>query len=245
MPKISFNGVEIEYRLLRTRQNRHLRLTVSSKTGVRVSAPRGYSDAVMHALVKEKAEWILQKLRDYEEQQRRRPTLEFRNGAALSIHGVPHVLRVETWKQRRGTVRLGDGVLSITIPAALPDREAIVRTLCEAWLKNYARWYLHHRTMELASVIGDIPARISVRRQTSKWGSCTAKRSISLNMLLVCLPRETCDYVLIHELAHLREMNHSRRFWKRVEHACPDFREQRGKLREAAWLLDSWDGDDE
>ncbi len=245
MPRIIVNGVEIEYRILRTRQNRHMRLTVSSSTGVRVSGPRGCSEAAMHALVKEKAEWILQKVRQYEEHRLRKPKLEFRDGATFDIHGVPHVLQVETWKQGRGTVRLEDGHLRITVPQAFPERAGIVRSLCEAWLRNYARWYLHHRTMELAARTGDIPVRIAVRRQTSKWGSCTAKGSISLNMLLVCLPRDTCDYVLIHELAHLRELNHSRKFWKRVEQACPDFREQRNKLREAAWLLDTWDGDDE
>ncbi len=245
VPQITVNGVVIEYRLLRTRQNRHMRLTVSSNTGVRVSAPRHYPDAAMHALVREKAEWIIEKLREYDEQRRSKPRLDFRDGAVFSVHGEAHTLRVRPWEKRSGRVRLEPGELHIDVPANLENRADVVRSLCEAWLRNYARWYLHKRTMELGEAAGRIPARISVRRQTSKWGSCTAKGSISLNILLVCLPRETCDYVLIHELAHLKELNHSRKFWKLVEQACPDFRRERIKLRESAWLLDSWDEDDE
>jgi predicted metal-dependent hydrolase len=197
----------------------------------------------MHALVREKAEWILLKLQEYEETERQKPRLRFSDGATLDIHGEAHVLRVAVWANARGRVRLEAGTLRIDVPRTHAGHAAVLRTLCEAWMKQYARWYLQQRIMQLGAAMGKSPVRITVRRQTSKWGSCTAKSAISLNMLLVCLPRDTCDYVLIHELAHLQQLNHSRRFWSIVEKACPDYRRQRALLREFSWLLDAWDGD--
>jgi predicted metal-dependent hydrolase len=244
MHRLLHNGVEIEYRLLKTRQNRHMRLTVSSSTGVRISAPRGCPEAAMHALVRDKADWILHKLGEYEEQRRSRPGITFRHGETVPLHGEDLTLRVGQWNNRKGRVRLEAGELHLDLPTGISNRDGVVRQLCEAWLRNYARWYLTKRSMELAASMDVSPTRIAVRRQTSKWGSCTAKGSISLNILLVCLPREVCDYVLIHELSHLRELNHSSKFWKLVEQHCPDYPELRRKLRDTTWLLEVWDGDD-
>ncbi|MCZ7556562.1 MAG: M48 family metallopeptidase [Bacteroidia bacterium] len=244
MHRLVHKGVAIEYRLLKTRQNRHMRLTVSSSTGVRVSAPRGCPETAMHALVREKADWILHKLGEYEEQRRNRPGITFQHGETVPLHGETLTLKVGRWNSRKGRVRLEAGELHLDLPSGINDSDRLVRPLCEAWLRNYARWYLTRRCTELAAGMGLSPTRIAVRRQTSKWGSCTAKGSISLNILLVCLPRAVCDYVLIHELAHLQELNHSRKFWQLVELHCPDYRQLRQTLRDHTWLLEAWDGDD-
>lgn len=78
--------------------------------------------------------------------------------------------------------------------------------------------------MELAALHGMRVPRVSVRNQKSRWGSCSRKGTISLNWRLIQTPGFVCDYILIHELAHLSQMNHSDQFWREVEAMCPDYR---------------------
>ena len=96
-----------------------------------------------------------------------------------------------------------------------------------------ARSELPRRLAELAAVHGLAVARISIRNQKWRWGSCSRDGHICLNWRLVLLPDRVRDYVLIHELMHLRRMDHSPKFWKLVEGACPDYRDLRRQLRAA------------
>jgi predicted metal-dependent hydrolase len=85
---------------------------------------------------------------------------------------------------------------------------------------------------EEAPAIGVEPARVQIRDQRSRWGSCSTRGTLSFNWRLVLAPFDVLDYVVVHELCHLREPNHSRRFWKLVEQRRPDWRAQRDWLHE-------------
>jgi predicted metal-dependent hydrolase len=104
-----------------------------------------------------------------------------------------------------------------------PEREAELRALAAATLIP--------RLHELAAQHGLTVSRVSIRNQRSRWGSCSRKGAISLNFRLVQMPAWVADYVLIHELMHLQQQNHGRRFWRLVERACPEFREAERWLR--------------
>jgi predicted metal-dependent hydrolase len=95
----------------------------------------------------------------------------------------------------------------------------------EADLRTLAREELGARLTELAAAHGLSVARLTIRNQKSRWGSCSRAGAIALNFRLVQTPPAVRDYVLIHELMHLKQPNHSRRFWRLVEHACPSFRD--------------------
>ena len=104
-------------------------------------------------------------------------------------------------------------------------------------LQKRGRQVFPARCAQLAPLLGVDYGRISVRRQRSKWGSCSAKRNLNFNCLLLLAPERVLDYVVAHELCHLREMNHSARFWALVERLCPDYRESRRWLRENGGTL--------
>ena len=87
------------------------------------------------------------------------------------------------------------------------------------------------RLRELAARLGLTVGRVSIRNQRSRWGSCSRTGAIALNFRLVQMPPAVADYVLIHELMHLQQQNHGPRFWRLVEHACPDYREAERWLR--------------
>lgn len=106
-----------------------------------------------------------------------------------------------------------------------------------ASLRRQAALELPERLLHLARHHGLHVSRISVRNQRSRWGSCSPSGHICLNWRLVLMPDHVRDYVLIHELMHLRRLDHSRHFWRLVAHACPDYENARRWLREHRYLL--------
>ncbi len=114
-------------------------------------------------------------------------------------------------------------------PVAGPDDN--LRPALEKHLRGAARVQLARRAEELAREHRSNVRRVVVRNQKSRWGSCSRKGTVSLNWRLIQLPEAVRDYIIVHELMHLRELNHSARFWREVERACPDYRAAEGWLK--------------
>lgn len=104
-------------------------------------------------------------------------------------------------------------------------------------LKTAARVDLGERIKRWATVVGEAPHCVTIRSQHRRWGSCSEGKRISLNALLMLAPEAVRDYVVVHELCHLKEMNHSPRFWAEVAHVLPEFRESRDWLTENGHAL--------
>lgn len=125
-----------------------------------------------------------------------------------------------------------DGSLFIRIPAAFPAG-SIAKTakdLLEKWLWGQARRILHERVMALNHDWQFPVGKITVKDTSSRWGSCSVRGNLNFSWRLVLAPPHILDYLVIHELAHLKEMNHSARFWALVAEKCPDYRNH------MAWL---------
>jgi hypothetical protein len=163
-----------------------------------------------------------------------------------------HVL----WRGEMTEIRTADAsaaaAAGLPRPAAAPARPAIglgsdvfrvarfehdLRPTLEAHFARRARIELPARTWELAAVVGVEVKHVTVRNQRSRWGSCSANGTISLNWRLVQTPDFVRDYIIYHELMHLREMNHSARFWARVEEVCPGWREAEHWIKRNGSLL--------
>jgi predicted metal-dependent hydrolase len=115
--------------------------------------------------------------------------------------------------------------------ADMPENREGVHELVRRWLQAQARSYLTQRVAELATEHGFSYARLFIRSQTTKWGTCSSKKNLSLNWKLIQCPPEVIDYLIIHELSHLREMNHSARFWSLVAHLYPEYKKAEGWLK--------------
>jgi predicted metal-dependent hydrolase len=206
---------------IRERRARKYILRVRPDGSFRVTIPRGGS--------RREAEAFLAKHRRWAEQERLRVAVqhapvEWRAGDAILLRGKRVVLRLE--RCPGGTVLIvGEQRIALT------NGVTNLRGAAEAALRLIAERELIPRLYELAKQHDLVPARATIRDQRSRWGSCSHGATIALNFRLVQMPPSVCDYVLLHELMHLREQNHSMRFWRLVEQVYPAFREAERWLR--------------
>lgn len=194
----------------------------------RVTIPRGGSLAEARRFAERNVSWL--------EQQLLRHALK-PNRPEIWLAGTEVFFRGERVRLERGTngeaglVRLGSETVLIA------DATGDLRPIIERHLRRLAARELPVRVFELAA-LHHLPAqRVTVRNQRSRWGSCSAGGTISLNWRLVQTPDEVRDYIIYHELMHLLEMNHSDRFWARVEAVCPCWREAERWLKRNGGLV--------
>ncbi len=205
---------------VRMRRARRYILRVRPDGTLRVTVPRGGSRREAEAFVSQNQSWI--------ERERRRvgaehAPVEWQHGAHVLLRGQ----RVSVQVTRAGdrlTVSYGERKVSMYDGGSL-------RAAVEADLRQLARLELIPRLHELAARHGLKVRDVTIRNQRSRWGSCARSGNIALNFRLVQMPPDIRDYVLIHELMHLRQQNHSRRFWRLVEAAHPAFRDAERWLR--------------
>jgi predicted metal-dependent hydrolase len=202
------------------RRARRYILRVCPDGTLRVTVPRGGSRREAEAFVEQNSKWID---RERSRVRREHSPVEWHDGSEIMYRGALVRVAVEERPDRR-EIRFGDRTLLV---AAGAD----VRNAVEGDLRAMARAELIPRLQTLAGIHALRPGRVTIRNQRSRWGSCARTGNIALNFRLIQMPPEVCDYVLIHELMHLRQQNHSRRFWKLVAAACPAFRECERWLR--------------
>ena len=156
-----------------------------------------------------------------------KPPAAWQAGTGILFRGETVLLRAGA----AGTIQFGSEVVPVK------NLNGDWRPAVEHHLRALATVELVARTLELAQAHGIALGRVSVRNQRSRWGSCSRRGTISLNWRLVQTPVFVRDYIILHELAHVREMNHSRRFWREVERLCPAYAEAERWLRRQAALL--------
>jgi predicted metal-dependent hydrolase len=222
-------------RLVRHPRARRYVLRVLADGTPSVTIPRWGSKREALAFLDAQHDWVIRQRAKQAERARAQPAREWLDGRPVLVGGRTLILR-EGVGTRPGVVEQDD-VLIVT-----PRRRdgGDLRHVASAWMLARARRTLPPRLLSLAAAFGLDVTHVSIRNQRARWGSCATGGRISLNWRLVQAPDAVRDYVLIHELMHLRQPNHSRRFWALVARACPDYEVSRRWLRahEAA-LLDA------
>lgn len=227
-------GKHITYTLKRSGKRRSIGLRIDDR-GLTVSMPMRASEKWLNSVLQEKAHWVVEKLEGWQMCQPAVPC--WQDGETIDYLGERLVLRVvhglfATPAQQRGDELwifiAGSGQ---TMHA---EQTAQIEQAVECWYRQQAEQFFRQRILHYAPLLNVMPQTIKLSDAKTQWGSCTAHGVVRLNMRLIRLPGRLIDYVVAHELAHLRELNHSAAFWRTVESVCPDYPSLRAELKAIA-----------
>jgi predicted metal-dependent hydrolase len=209
--------------------------------GLVVSAPRWVPVGEIEAAVQEKSRWILKKLQEQDERARKLASqrIDWRDGTSLPFLGETVIVVLDPRSAGAVLQTSQDtlpGVPRLTLHVGLPQQAAPkqIRDAVQSWLQRQAKRVFEERCHHFAQQLGVRWTRLSLSSASTRWGSASADGAIRLHWRLIHFAMPTIDYVVAHELAHLRVMDHSPRFWDVVRSVIPDVERLREGLRDEA-----------
>jgi predicted metal-dependent hydrolase len=221
-------GRRVFVAIVRNPRARRYILRLQPAGWARVTIPRGGSVAEGRRFAERHTRWLQRQLERQAANPHRRQ--QWTIGVEILFRGEP--VKIEAaGSEPGGRIRFGDEELSVEVAGG------DLRPVIEQRLWRLAAQELPPKVMEFAATHGLTIRRVTVRNQRSRWGSCSRNGTISLNWRLIQTPVFVRDYLILHELMHLRQMNHSPRFWREVEHVCPDYQDAERWLNQHADLL--------
>lgn len=219
---------------------KHVRITVTRAAEVVVTVPKRFAARRVPAIVEARREWVLQAL---ERARSRAEAVRAEHGdglpAEVVLRATGETLAVAYRASATNGVSAREGAGRLTLTGAVHD-EAACEAALRRWLTRRAHAVLGPMLSELAATHGFEVARVRVGLQRSRWGSCSPRGTVSLNAKLLFLPPELVRYVIVHELCHLRAMDHSARFWAILAEYDPGFERHRRALRQVERLVPPW-----
>lgn len=222
---------EVSYRLVRQRR-RTIGLTVDDD-GLTISAPKWVSLREIEAAVSERQRWIERALTRWEQHRQRRERLRIRwqHGERIKLLGQPRMIEL-TGPTAHGSATVIDTGKALQIELAASADSDTVRARLEPYFVERAHQVIGERVDLMHRLSGLSPTRWQLSNARTRWGSCSPTGAIRLNWRLVHFDLTIIDYIVAHEFAHLKEMNHGPRFWRLVESICPHWRAARATLNE-------------
>lgn len=221
------------------RRRRTIQLQVDPETGFKLLVPHTLSDREIEDFLLKRADWILKHRSKPSQPENDR---DWGAGGRTMLRGADVEYLVcerdieDPGKDMPATVTKsleGDQILVTIPPGSDHDQKSrCVRELLQNWYRQEAWDHLNKRVDEYGNLMGVKPKQLKLSNAKKRWGSCSGKQSINLNWRLIMIDDNLIDYVVVHELAHLIELNHSADFWRVVEGVIPDHWELRRRLRE-------------
>jgi len=220
------SGEQIHYTLER-RQRRTVGLKITQE-GLVVHAPKRIAQTILESLIAQKADWILKKLEARSANQQ--PPMQWQHGDQLLLLGN-NITLVTKQDARSRAVEYTPGFLQLAMPNH--DEPSAVERKVLQWYKKQALTDFSRRLALFATKLGVPTPELFLSNARSRWGSCNSRKEIRLNWRLLQAPPHIINYVVCHELAHLKEMNHSAKFWAVVASIFPDYKTAEKELK--AW----------
>lgn len=228
---ISIAGKTIPYKIRVSTRATRLRITVSAN-GVTVTLPKGVPQREAEAFLNQNAVWLNTQL-ERTTRLTKSPALPadvmLWHGKAVQLQRIE-----EADRKSRVKVEAAKGRLRVYMPAG---SKASTRLAAEAWMRANARAEIEQMVVEQARRMNAKPKAVSIRDQRTRWGSCSSRGNLAFNWRLVMTPPSVLEYVVVHELAHMFELNHSKNFWDIVARYFPEYQKARSWLRKNASAL--------
>lgn len=222
-------GDLFDYSIIKSKR-KTLSIRIEEDGSVVVKAPSFLTEKEIEQFVIKKQEWILVHMKDILEQKKLKKEIRFESGTVLPYQGedlILEVLPVEPGKKTE-IIRTKKHLFVCTEQTQSHE----IHQILMEWYLEEAKKELAERLTYYAKIMSLTPAKLTLRDAKTRWGSCSSKGNIMLNWRLILTPPDVIDYVIVHELCHLKEMNHSKAFWELVEEVIPDYKIRRKWLKE-------------
>lgn len=227
MPTLTLDDLRFEVAFSPRRKT--IELSVERDGALFVRAPEGAATDRLEEFVRAKKGWVYRKVAEKEALRQATPIKEYVSGEGFPYLGRSY--RLLLVDQQDQPLRLEAGRFRLLRTEARSGRSRFI-----AWYTAHARVWLRRRVAALAPRVGAEPAGVEVRDLGYRWGSCGRRGTLNFHWATILLPPGIVEYVVVHELVHLRERNHTPEFWQAVERAMPDY------LRRKAWLAEKGSG---
>jgi predicted metal-dependent hydrolase len=228
----SINGTSLPYVLRRSSHAHYLRLEIVPGAGLVVTAPRHAGTSFIESFIEQKQNWIRKKLEVYKAAATASPG-QIKDGGTTGYLGKDMTIHLEHKEGKPAMVRLEKDRMVVNLDGGGHD----LNTIIEAWYKFQANVMIKDRLEYWSNLMQIDFGAFKTRGQRTRWGSCSRNGNLSFNWKLIKTPPEVIDYVIVHELAHRKQMNHSSRFWALVERYCQDYKKHRKWLHDHNFLL--------
>ncbi|MXW71772.1 MAG: M48 family metallopeptidase [Acidobacteria bacterium] len=232
---VTWGGTELSYTIRRSaRREKTIAVTVDPAGSILVVAPERVGTDRLDTIVGRKAEWIVRRIRRAESHGPLLSPREFVSGESVRYLGRHYRLKVDAGET--GSAKLRGGWLHVPAPGGSEDA-ARVRAGLVSWFRRRAAERLPERIEAWRAKAGVPMPRIKVVSQAKRWGSCDQAGTVRLNWRIIQAPMRLVDYVVVHELVHLRHRGHGRDYWQAVGRVMPDYERRRRDLRERGAFL--------
>ncbi len=225
------------YQIRRSRRRKTVAICVKPDCSVRVMVPFMLPEKKIETLVKKKSNWIKSKIARFQEIQSQHREKEYVTGESLSYLGMTH--RLEIVSGAAGEVKREQGFFHVQVATDVNDeeRKPYIKERLESWYREHALEYLREQSGRYAKEIGVVPSSIGIKGYRSRWGTCHSDGRIYFNWRIILAPPSVVNYLVVHELCHLLQADHSKNFWRCVESVLPDYAERRKWLKaHGSWL---------
>ena len=230
---IQFGNEKIPYELCWSNKRKSLGISVRSDK-VSVTAPEGTTEEKINQLLMKKAPWIRKQLQDYQEINPFMQERDFLSGEKLPYLGRLYRLKViKEVNLQTSHFEFQQGTFIATVPESLKETEyrEVLYPLYKEWVTAKATTFTQKRLNRFTAKLREKPTRIQIKEQKQRWGSCTPDGKILLNWRIFLAPTSIVDYILVHELAHLKNMDHSTDFWNTIKMILPNYEDKKEWLR--------------
>jgi predicted metal-dependent hydrolase len=238
---IEFEGMQLQIK--RIPRKRSITISVKPNGKGSITAGVGCPRSAIEGFLDSKREWLQSISKKFESLREKYPRLTIEEGTELPLLGEPYKVSIQKSRRKTISLKVSEKNFIMELPdseenlSALSTQEKLRQTLRKHYRK-LGQELLARRVTYWVRQTGFAPKKLGFRSQKTRWGSCSHQGSVTLNWKLVCADPGVIDYVIIHELCHLKHLDHSKNFWRLVETFCPDWREKKKWLRERTFELD-------
>lgn len=238
MKEITIAG-DIKVSLSKHKRSKSLKVWVDHKGKVKATMPYYMPYWTGQLFIKEKESWIIKQLSHVKENIVAPRKLTLANNSTIPYQGKELIINYIIQTKKRIKIEKASDQLLIYISERDKNNNELIRKALFSWYKQEAKTLMEQKVNLYAAMYGLRHNKITIRDQKTIWGSCNNKGNLNFSWRIILLPERVADYLVVHEVCHLREMNHSSRFWSLVEQTIPEYKMYRKYLRDNSLKLNN------